>query len=524
MTNSSAPLLLHGDPLTLAQLDAVAAARLDVALAPASQKRMLASRAVVDRAAAADAAAYGINTGFGKLADVRVAPGQVAVLQQNLVRSHCCGVGEPLQEPEVRGMLLLRANVLAKGWSGVRIEVAELLVAMLARRIHPVVPSRGSVGASGDLAPLAHLALALIGEGEVFADGKHVPAAAALKAAGLVPLQLQAKEGLALLNGTQAMASVGGLSLHRAQRVVRLFDLAGAMSLEGLRGTPAAFDARIHEARPHAGQMAAAAHLRALMEQSEIRESHRLNDPRVQDAYCLRCMPQVHGAVRGVLDHATAVIETETGSATDNPLIFPAQTAGDECSSPTSAPPSTGDILSGGNFHGAPLAFALDYAAIGLADLVSISERRIDRLINPDINEGLPPFLSEHPGISSGFMIAHVTAAALLNEAKVLAHPASVDSVPTSGGKEDHVSMGMTAALKLRQVVENAEMVLGIELMTAAQALEFRLPLRAALEVEAARARVREFVAPLREDRVLANDITKLAAAIRGGAFDDWLG
>jgi histidine ammonia-lyase len=442
---------------------------------------------------------------------VRVAPDQVAVLQQNLVRSHCCGVGEPLSEAEVRGMLLLRANVLAKGRSGVRTEVAELLAAMLHHRIHPVVPSRGSVGASGDLAPLAHLALALIGEGEAFVGGKRVPAATALAAAGLSPLQLQAKEGLALLNGTQAMASVGGLSLFRAQRVVRLFDLAGAMSLEGLRGTPAAFDARIHEARPHPGQIAAAAHLRALMEQSEIRESHRLNDPRVQDAYCLRCMPQVHGAVRGVLDHATAVIETETGSATDNPLIF---ATGD----------GDGDILSGGNFHGAPLAFALDYAAIGLADLLSISERRIDRLINPDINEGLPPFLSDNPGISSGFMIAHVTSAALLNEAKVLAHPASVDSVPTSGGKEDHVSMGMTAALKLRQVVENAEMVLGVELMTAAQALEFRMPLRAALRVEAARARVREFVAPLREDRVLSGDITKLAAAIRAGAFDDWLG
>jgi histidine ammonia-lyase len=511
MTNSSAPLLLNGDALTLAQLEAVAAATLEVALAPGSRSRMLASRAVVDRAAAGDAAAYGINTGFGKLADVRVAPDQVAALQQNLVRSHCCGVGEPLSEAEVRGMLLLRANVLAKGASGVRTEVAELLVAMLHHRIHPVVPSRGSVGASGDLAPLAHLALALIGEGEVLVRGERVAASKALAAAGLVPLKLQAKEGLALLNGTQAMASVGGLSLYHAQRVVRLFDLAGAMSLEGLRGTPAAFDARIHEARPHAGQIAAAAHLRALMEQSEIRESHRLNDPRVQDAYCLRCMPQVHGAVRGVLDHATAVIETETGAATDNPLIFTTDDGG-------------GDILSGGNFHGAPLAFALDYAAIGLADLLSISERRIDRLINPDINEGLPSFLSDNPGISSGFMIAHVTAAALLNEAKVLAHPASVDSVPTSGGKEDHVSMGMTAALKLRQVVENAAMVLAIELMTAAQALEFRLPLKAAVQVEAARARVREFVAPLREDRVLAGDITTLAAAIRGGAFDSWLG
>src|ERR1700759_3699959 len=497
MTNSSAPLLLCGDPLTLAQLDGVAAAALEVAIAPGSRSRMLASRAVVDGAAAGDAAAYGINTGFGKLAEVRVAPAQVTALQQNLVRSHCCGVGEPLSEAEVRGMLLLRANVLAKGASGVRSEVAELLVAMLEHRIHPVVPSRGSVGASGDLAPLAHLALALIGEGEVFTDGKRVPAAAALAAAGLSPLQLQAQEGVGLLNGTQAMASVGGLSLYRAQRVVRLFDLAGAMSLEGLMGTPAAFDARIHEARPHAGQIAAAAHLRALMQQSEIRESHRLNDPRVQDAYCLRCMPQVHGAVRGVLDHATAVIETETGAATDNPLIF---TTGND----------TGDILSGGNFHGAPLAFALDYAAIGLADLLSISERRIDRLINPDINEGLPPFLSDNPGISSGFMIAHVTSAALLNEAKVLAHPASVDSVPTSGGKEDHVSMGMTAALKLRQVVENAEMVLANEMRSAPKGLNYRQPLNPAREVEQARAAVRNSVPRLAEDRILSTDIDRL--------------
>jgi histidine ammonia-lyase len=510
MKNSSSLLLLNGDPLTLSQLDAVAARRLSVAIAPAAQARMLDSLAVVERAAAGDAAAYGINTGFGKLAEVRVPPDQVAALQQNLVRSHCCGVGEPLSEAEVRGMLLLRANVLAKGCSGVRTQLPELLVAMLEHRIHPVVPSRGSVGASGDLAPLAHLALALIGEGEVFADGKRIPASKAQAAAGLAPLRLQAKEGLALLNGTQAMASVGGLSLFRAQRVVRLVDLAGAMSLEGLRGTPAAFDERIHDARSHPGQIAAAAHLRSLMEQSEIRESHRLNDPRVQDAYCLRCMPQVHGAVRGVLDHATAVVETETGAATDNPLIF---AAGD----------GAGDIISGGNFHGAPLAYALDYAAIGMADLLSISERRIDRLINPDINEGLPPFLSDHPGISSGFMIAHVTAAALLNEAKGLAHPASVDSVPTSGGKEDHVSMGMTAALKLRQAVENAETVLAIELMTAAQALEYRLPLRAAVRVEAARMRVREFVAPLREDRVLAGDITRLAAAVRAGEFDEWL-
>jgi histidine ammonia-lyase len=509
--SSSAPLSLNGDPIPLADLTAVATGSRDVSLTDEARKRMLVSRAVVERAAAGAAAVYGINTGFGKLAEVRVAPADVAALQQNLVRSHCCGVGEPLAEDEVRGMLLLRANVLARGSSGVRIEVAELLIAMLRHRIHPVVPSRGSVGASGDLAPLAHLAHALIGEGEVFVNGRRRPAATALRAAGLEPLELQAKEGLALLNGTQAMASVGALALARALRVVRLFDLAGAMSLEGLMGTPSAFDARIHQARPHPGQIAAATHLRALMEHSEIRESHRINDPRVQDAYCLRCMPQVHGAVRGVLDHAVSVIEIETGAATDNPLIFPGTSPDGDC-----------DILSGGNFHGAPLAFALDYAAIGIADLLSISERRIDRLINPDINEGLPPFLSDRPGLSSGFMIAHVTAAALLNESKVLAHPASVDSVPTSGGKEDHVSMGMTAALKLRRIVENVEMVLGIELMTAAQALEYRLPLKAALRVEAARARVREFVAPLREDRVLAGDIEQLAKAVRDGAFDEW--
>ncbi len=494
--------------LSLDEVEAVAYARMQVALDPVALGKMRASRRVVDRAAQSSEAAYGINTGFGKLSEVRVEPAQVAELQRNLVRSHCCGVGDPLPEPDVRGMLLLRANVLAKGLSGVRTEVVDLLIAMLNAGIHPLIPARGSVGASGDLAPLAHLALALMGEGEVFVGGARTTAAAALKAAGLTPLELKAKEGLALLNGTQAMASVGGLSLVRALRAAKLFDLAGAMSLEALRGTPTAFDARIHQARPHAGQMAVAAHLRELMAESEIRESHRTNDPRVQDAYCLRCMPQVHGAVRTALDHAISVVEIETGSATDNPLIFPGDSPEDDA------------VLSGGNFHGAPLALVLDYAAIALTDLLSISERRIDRLINPDINEGLPPFLSDRPGLSSGFMIAHVTAAALLNEAKVYSHPASVDSVPTSGGKEDHVSMGMTAALKLKQVVENAEMVLAIELMIAAQGLEFRAPLKAAVRVEAARELIRKFVAPLREDRVLSGDIERLTERLRAGDFN----
>jgi len=501
-----ASLALSGQALTIEEIAAVATNGHRVTVASEAWPKIKASREVVERVVTSGDTAYGINTGFGKLADVRISNGDLKALQRNLVLSHACGLGEPLPEPETRAMLLLRANVLAKGHSGVRPVVLETLVALLNHRIHPIIPSRGSVGASGDLAPLAHLALALIGEGEVLHNGKRTGACCALREAGIAPVVLEAKEGLALLNGTQAMAATGALALDRALRVTQLFDLAGAMSLEALRGTPTAFDERIHLARPHRGQIAAAAHLRQLLEDSEIRESHRHNDPRVQDAYCLRCMPQVHGAARGALTHVREVIEIEAGSATDNPLIF-----ADE-----------NDILSGGNFHGAPLALALDYAAIALTDLMSISERRIDRLINPDINEGLPPFLSDTPGISSGLMIAHVAAAALLNEAKVLSHPASVDSVPTSGGKEDHVSMGMTSALKLRQVVENAEHVLAIEMMSAAQGLDYRQPLKPAREVEQARAAVRNCVPRLAEDRILSTDIERLAAEIRAGAFDAW--
>ncbi|HZD47182.1 MAG TPA: histidine ammonia-lyase [Silvibacterium sp.] len=507
-------LELDGGPLSLRDIAAVALNGRRVAIAAEAYQRIERSRAVVEALLSRGDTAYGINTGFGKLSDVRIGPHQLETLQRNLVRSHACGIGEPLPEDEVRAMLLLRANVLAKGLSGVRPIVVDTLAAMLNHGVHPVIPARGSVGASGDLAPLAHLALALIGEGEVFLNGERVAAATALEKAGIEPLTLAAKEGLALLNGTQAMAGVGGLAVERALRLVELFDLAGAMSLEALRGTPAAFDARIHEARPHPGQIAAARHLRDLLTDSEIRESHRHNDPRVQDAYCLRCMPQVHGAVRGALAHVREVIEIESGAATDNPLIFGGNSGGE----------NSGEIISGGNFHGAPLALALDYAAIALADLMSISERRIDRLINPDINEGLPAFLSRDAGVSSGLMIAHVAAAALLSEAKVLSHPSSVDSVPTSGGKEDHVSMGMTGALKLRQVVSNAEHVLAIELICAAQGLEYRLPLKPALEVGAAADQVREIVPPLREDRVLSGEIAELAQKIREGRFDRWRG
>jgi histidine ammonia-lyase len=370
--------------------------------------------------------------------------------------------------------------------------------------VHPVVPEKGSVGASGDLAPLAHLALSVIGEGEVFFEGQRMATAEALPRAKLKALELEAKEGLALLNGTQAMHAVGGLALWRAQRLARVADVSGAMSLEALKGTPVAFDPRLQDARPHLGQKAVAEHLLSLMEDSEVRQSHLTDDPRVQDAYSLRCMPQVHGAVRGALTHCEDVLLIESASATDNPLVFA----------------ETGDVISGGNFHGAPLAFAFDYTAIAIADLMSMSERRTDRLTNPDKSEGLPAFLAQRPGVESGFMIAHVAAASLVNEARVLAHPASVDNITTSGGKEDHVSMGMTSALKLRSIVDLAENLLAIELLAAAEGLEHRRPLKAGRGVERAFAAVRKVAPPLRQDRALSGDIAHVAEAIRQGDFD----
>jgi histidine ammonia-lyase len=503
----AAPLLLSGQNLSLAEIRSVAGEKRQVGVAADAVARVDAARQVIEKVLQKEAAVYGVNTGFGKLSEVRIPGDRLAELQVNLVRSHACGLGRPLSEAEVRTMLLLRANVLAKGFSGVRRDVIEMLVSLMNRGIHPVVPEKGSVGASGDLAPLAHLALVLIGEGEAVYEGERMGGGEALRRAGLNPLRLQAKEGLALLNGTQAMTAVAALALYDAQRLAKLADVAGAMSLEALRGTPAAFDARIQEARPYRGQAAVARHLTALLERSEIRESHRTNDPRVQDAYSLRCMPQVHGAVRDVLDHVTGIVEIETGSATDNPLVFSAG----------------GDVLSGGNFHGAPLSYAFDYAAIALTDLAGMSERRIDRLINPDINEGLPPFLSTHAGLSSGYMIAHVAAAALLSECKVLAHPASVDSVPTSGGKEDHVSMGMTAALKLRQIVENVEQIVAIELLCAAQGLEYRKPLKPGRQIEQVLAGIRAIVPALEADRPPATDVNRLVEAIQAGKIGSFI-
>lgn len=496
---------LTGQPLSLSEIARIAHGDEALQISASAHERIRASRQVIEEIVAKEGVVYGVSTGFGKLSDVHVPVGELRQLQLNLVRSHACGIGNPLSAPEVRAMILLRANVLALGLSGIRLEVIELLCELNNRGIVPVVPEKGSVGASGDLAPLAHLSLTLIGEGEAFYKGERSPSGDALEKAGLRPVVLEAKEGLALLNGTQAMHAVGGLALFRAKRLAHVADIVGAMTLEALKGTPTAFDSRIQKARPHPGQEAVAKHLRHLLRDSEIRQSHLVNDPRVQDAYSLRCMPQVHGAVRGALVHCEEVLEIESGSATDNPLVFA----------------ESGDVLSGGNFHGAPLALALDYAAIALTDLMSISERRTDRLVNPDSSEGLPPFLASHAGTHSGFMILHVAAVALLSEAKVLAHPVSIDNLPTSGGKEDHVSMGMTAALKLRTIVENAEHVLAIELLAAAEGLEFRHPLKAGVGVEEAYARVRKLSAAVDADRSMSSDIALVAAAIREGAFDD---
>src|SRR5213592_3481675 len=495
---------LNGQTLTLTEIATVAFGEAPVKVSSSARPRVLASRKVIEDIVGRDDIVYGVSTGFGKLSDVRIPHDALAELQFNLVRSHACGIGTPLSEPEARAMMLLRANVLALGFSGIRLEIIEALCELLNQHVCPVIPEKGSVGASGDLAPLAHLALSLIGEGEAFFQGERMESREALRRAGLKPVELQAKEGLALLNGTQAMHAVGGLALFRAKRLARVADVAGAMTLEGLMGTPRAFDLRIQKARPHPGQIAVAEHVRALVRQSEIRESHRENDPRVQDAYSIRCIPQVHGAVRDALGYVEKILEIESAGATDNPLVFP----------------ESGDVISGGNFHGAPLALAFDYAAIAIADLMGMSERRTDRLVNPDKNEGLPPFLARQPGVESGFMTAHVAAASLVNEARVLAHPASIDNVTTSGGKEDHVSMGMTSALKLRAIVDLAENLLAIELLAACEGLEHRRPLKSGVGVERAFAVVRKFALPLTGDRSLANDIARVAEAIRRGDFD----
>lgn len=498
-------LKINGNDLSLNDLREIVYEQRPVELAGSARTKVIEAREVVEKLLRENRVAYAINTGVGKLSDVHIEPAQNRQLQVNLIRSHSAGVGEPLSQEETRAMMLLRANSLAKGFSGVRPEVIDLICAMLNKGVHPVVPSQGSVGASGDLAPLAHLALAMMGEGQVW-DGKgRTRSAEALQRAGIAPLVPEAKEAISLINGTQAMLAVGTLSLSAAETLAETADVLGAMSLDALHGTDVAFDARIHDARPHAGQTQVAANLRRLLKGSEIRESHK-DCGRVQDAYSLRCIPQVHGAVRDTLAFCRRTFEIEMNSAVDNPLVF-AKGHGE------------GDIISGGNFHGQPLAFALDYLAIALSALTGISERRVERLVNPALNEGLPPFLAPDAGINSGFMMPQVTAAALASENKVLAHPASVDSITTSGNKEDYVSMGMAAAIKLKRVIANATNVLAIEACAAAQALDFLAPLKSSQALQKAHAAIRKVSPQIEHDRVFAEDFDKLAELIRSGAL-----
>nr|WP_169312849.1 histidine ammonia-lyase [Thermaerobacter marianensis] len=549
-------MVIDGRSLTLAAVAQVARYGRPVRLDPAARRRMEASRRRVEAAVARGEILYGITTGFGKLADVAIPPAEARRLQENLLRSHAAGVGEPLPVPVVRAMMLLRANALARGFSGIRPEVVERLLDLLNHGIHPVVPSRGSLGASGDLAPLAHLALVLIGRGRAEVDGRVLPGDQALARRGLEPLTLEAKEGLALINGTQAMTALGCLAVEEGLYLAAMADVAGALTLQALRGIPAAFDPRIHALRPHPGQQAAAAHLRALLEGSRL-----VAEPgpgRVQDAYSLRCMPQVHGAVRDALAHAARVLEIEANSVTDNPLVFPeagvpldpgdpgpavpgaeavagpAAVPGSEAAAGPAAvrgfsgfsaaagpgaPPGgaagagAADVLSGGNFHGEPVALVLDYATMALAELANIAERRIERLVNPQLS-GLPAFLTRQGGLHSGLMLAQYTAAALVAENKTLAAPASVDSIPSSANQEDHVSMGMTAALKLWRVVEHTRYVLAIELLCAAQALDLVGPEGLSPATAVAYRAVRAAVPPLAGDRELAPDIGALAEGL----------
>ena len=521
-------LPINGNDLSLEDVHEIATTRRAVLLAPDARELVDAARAVVDDLVQNNKVSYAITTGVGKLSDVRIAGDQIRELQQNIIRSHAVGLGEPLSIPETRAMMLLRANSLAKGFSGVRASIIDTLCEMLNRNVTPRVPSQGSVGASGDLAPLAHLALALIGEGECH-DGKNnggrTSAADALRREGIKPVVLEAKEAISLINGTQAMLAIGTLALLAAETLVDTADVIGAMTCDALKGTDAAFDDRIHQARPHAGQIHTAKNLRKLLEGSQIRDSHR-DCTRVQDAYSLRCMPQVHGAVRDTLAHCRRVFEIETNSAVDNPLVFRAKLPAPATTHVGTAAPGRpaergsaeeADVISGGNFHGEPIAFALDFLAISLTALAGISERRLERLVNPSLSEGLPPFLAAGAGLNSGFMMPQVTAAALVSENKVYAHPASADSITTSGNKEDFVSMGMAAAIKLKRVVENTRNTMAIEAMAAAQALDFLAPLKTSKRLERAHAAIRAVCATMNKDRVMYHDFVRIAEAIAIG-------
>lgn len=490
---------LDGDSLSLADFSSISRGEASAVLATRAAARVDAARAVIDRAVLENRVVYGVTTGFGKFADVVIPREELGELQLNLVRSHAAGTGRPLDAPAVRAVMLLRANCLAKGFSGVRRETLELLLACLERGIHPVIPEQGSVGASGDLAPLAHLALALVGEGEVEWNGKLLPSADALASAGLAAVVLEAKEGLALINGTQLTTALSALALHRLDRLLRAADLVAALTLDTLKGTDAAFDPRIHAARPHPGQIVSAGNLRALLAHSPLRASHR-DCGVVQDAYALRCIPQVHGTARDAAAHARRVIEIEMNAATDNPMVFA----------------ETGTLVSGGNFHAAPVALVCDLLTASTADMASLSERRTERLVNPALSGDLPAFLTRDGGLNSGLMMIHVTAAALVSEAKSNSFPASVDSIPTSAGKEDHVSMGPIAARKLLKNVDLFETVLAIELLAAAQALDFRRPLLTSPPLEELHRCVRARVPFWDADRRAAPAIEGARAVLAG--------
>ncbi len=495
------PIQLDGERLTLEEVEQVARHGTAVRLDPAARPKILAARALIDSALQREQAVYGVSTGFGPLSDVFVGASDREALQRNLIRSHAVGIGEPIGEAETRATVLLRANVLAKGYSGVRPEIIELLCELLNRTVHPIIPERGSVGASGDLAPLAHLALVLIGEGEARYHGERLSGGEALGRAGLAPVTLQAKEGLALINGTCGLTAIGALALMRAERLLTLADVAGAMTLEALRGSFVPFDPRLQAVRPHPGQARTAENLRRILPDSEINVSHR-DCGKIQDSYTLRCIPQVHGGVRDVLAFARSTLARELNAATDNPLVFA----------------DTEAILPGGNFHGHPVALALDAAGLALAGLCGFLERRIERLVNPQLSE-LPPFLVQASGLNSGFMVAQISAAALASEAKLLASPASVNSIPTSGSKEDFVSMGWLASVKLAQIADLLSAVLALEFLCAAQGLDFLLPLRPGRGAWAAHQTIRQQVSHLEEDRSLRADVDRILTLIEGGTL-----
>jgi histidine ammonia-lyase len=504
----SRTVVLTGSDLTLDNLYAVVFDNYPVTLGERARVAVEASRTVIERCVESEGAVYGVNTGFGRMAATRISRNEIRELQINLVRSHACGVGAPLSEPETRAMILLRANALAKGRSGIRPIVIETLCAFLAGRVHPVIPSQGSVGASGDLAPLAHLAEVVIGEGEAIYEGKKVTGAEALRLSGVTPLVLEAKEGLALLNGTQGMQALLALAVHAAEIMVETGDVAASLSLDALRGSPAVFDEKIAKVRPFPGHATTSANLRRLNQGSQIRESHRSPDvdSRVQDPYCLRCTPQVHGAVRDAISHVKEVLSIELNSATDNPLVFA----------------ESGEVLSGGNFHGQPLAMAADQLAVALATLAGISERRTEQMTNPQSSQ-LPAFLVPKAGLHSGFMILQVAAAALVSETKAMATPHSVDSIPTSANQEDYVSMGMSAARRLGPMLENLRNVLAIELLAAAQGLDFLSPLATGFVAHRAQELVRSVSRFVEADRSLSEDIRRVSGLIASGTFREVL-